>query len=55
LSLRVGAEVNLPVLTPQKLIELKINDPPFYTSLIANYLTIKGKPLEEGETPEEIV
>ena len=53
LSLRAGAEVNLLVLTPQKMAELKINDPPFYNSLITNYLTIKGKPLEEGETPED--
>ncbi|VVB64999.1 Bacterial regulatory protein, arsR family [uncultured archaeon] len=49
LSLRTGAEVNLLVLTPQKLRELKINDPPFYASLITNYLTIKGEPIEEGE------
>jgi hypothetical protein len=30
-----------------------INDPPFYNSLIMNSLTIKGRPLEEGESLEE--
>jgi len=45
LTLRTGAEVNLLVLTPQKLAELKINEPPFYNSLITNYLTIKGEPI----------
>jgi predicted nucleotidyltransferase len=53
LSLLTGTEVNLLVLTPQKLAELKINDPPFYSSLIMNSLTIKGKPLGEGESLEE--
>jgi predicted nucleotidyltransferase len=46
LSLRAGTEVNLLVINQQKLAELKINDPPFYSSLIMNSLTIKGKPLE---------
>ncbi len=53
LSLWAGTEVNLLVLTKQKLAELKINDPPFYSSLIMNSLTIKGKQLEEGEPLEE--
>jgi predicted nucleotidyltransferase len=53
LSLRAGTEVNLLVINQQKLAELKINDPPFYNSLIMNSLTIKGKPLGEGESPEE--
>lgn len=53
LSRLTGTEVNLLVLTPQKLAELRINDPPFYSSLIMNSLTIKGKPLGEGESIEE--
>jgi predicted nucleotidyltransferase len=53
LSLRAGTEVNLLVINRQKLAELKINDPPFYNSLIMNSLTIKGNPLEEGESLEE--
>jgi predicted nucleotidyltransferase len=53
LSLRAGTEVNLLVINQQKLAELKLNDPPFYNSLIMNSLTIKGKPLEEGESLEE--
>lgn len=53
LSTLTETEVNLLVLTPQKLAELRINDPPFYSSLIMNSLTIKGKPLGEGESLEE--
>jgi predicted nucleotidyltransferase len=53
LSHRAGTEVNLLVINQQKLAELKINDPPFYNSLIMNSLTIKGNPLEEGESLEE--
>jgi predicted nucleotidyltransferase len=53
LSHRAGTEVNLLVINQQKLAELKINDPPFYNTLIMNSLTIKGKPLEEGESLEE--
>jgi predicted nucleotidyltransferase len=53
LSQQAETEVNLLVLTPQKLAELKINDPPFYSSLIMHSLTIKGKPIEEGEPIEE--
>lgn len=50
---RARAEVNLLVLSQQKLVELKINDPPFYNSLTMNSLTLKGRPLVEGETLEE--
>lgn len=53
LILRAETEVNLLVINQQKLAELKINDPPFYKSLIMNSLTIKGKKLEEGESLEE--
>lgn len=46
-SQRAETEVNLIVLTKQKMAELEINDPPFYSSLITNSLTIKGEPLVE--------
>jgi predicted nucleotidyltransferase len=47
LSLQVGSEVNLLVLTPEKLERLKIEDPPFYTSLVINSVIMKGEPLED--------
>ena len=47
LSLRAGTEVNLLVITHQKLAELKIYDPPFYNSMIMDSVTIKGEPLED--------
>lgn len=47
LSLKAESEVNLLVLTPEKLERMKIEDAPFYNSLIMNFLTLKGEPLEE--------
>ena len=47
LSLQVSSEVNLLVLTPEKLERLKKEDPPFYNSLIMNSVTLKGEPFEE--------
>jgi predicted nucleotidyltransferase len=47
LSLQVGSEVNLLVLTPEKLERLKGEDPPFYSSLVMNSVTMKGEPLED--------
>jgi predicted nucleotidyltransferase len=47
LSLQVGSEVNLLVLTPEKLERLKGEDPPFYNSLVMNSVTMKGEPLED--------
>jgi predicted nucleotidyltransferase len=46
LSLQAGSEVNLLVLTPEKLERLKRDDPPFYNSLVTNSVTLKGEPLE---------
>jgi predicted nucleotidyltransferase len=46
LSLQARSEVNLLVLTPQKLEKLKIEDHPFYNSLVMNSVTMKGDPLE---------
>ena len=47
LSLKAESEVNLLVLTPEKLERMKIEDAPFYNSLIMDFLTLKGEPLEE--------
>jgi len=47
LSLQAEGEVNLLVLTPEKLERLKREDPPFYNSLVMNSLTLKGEPIEE--------
>ncbi len=47
LSLQAGVEVNLMVLTPEKLERLKREDPPFYNSLVMNSVTLKGEPIEE--------
>jgi predicted nucleotidyltransferase len=47
LSLQTRAEVNLLVLTPEKLERLKREDKPFYNSLIISQVTLKGESLEE--------
>lgn len=47
LSLQAAAEVNLLVLTPEKLDRIRREDPPFYNSLIYGSVTLKGEPLEE--------
>jgi predicted nucleotidyltransferase len=47
LSLQTGSEVNLLMLTPERLQRLKREDPPFYNSLVMDSVTLKGEPLEE--------
>jgi len=47
LSLQADSEVNLLVLTPEKLERLRIDDAPFYNSLVMSSVTLKGDPLEE--------
>jgi len=47
LGLQAGVEVNLLVLTPEKLESLKREDSPFYNSLVMNSVTLKGEPIEE--------
>jgi predicted nucleotidyltransferase len=47
LSLQSDSEVNLLVLTPEKLERLKIEDTPFYNSLSMSSVTLKGEPFEE--------
>lgn len=47
LSLQSDSEVNLLVLTPEKLERLKTEDIPFYNSLLMSSVTLKGEPLEE--------
>ena len=47
LSPQAGSEVNLLVLTPEKLERLRRDDPPFCNSLFMNSVTLKGEPIEE--------
>jgi hypothetical protein len=47
LSLQSDSEVNLLVLTPEKLERLKKDDTPFYNSLVMSSVALKGEPLEE--------
>ena len=47
LSLQADSEVNLLVLTPEKLERMKREDAPFYNSLVMNSVTLKGESLEE--------
>ena len=47
LSQQAEGEVNLLVLTPEKLERLKREDLPFYNSLFMNSITLKGEPIEE--------
>lgn len=47
LSIQTGSEVNLLTLTPEKLERLKVEDPPFYNSLVMDSVTLKGEGLEE--------
>ncbi|MCK7515656.1 MAG: nucleotidyltransferase domain-containing protein [Desulfobacterales bacterium] len=47
LSQQADCEVNLLVLTPEKLEMLKKEDKPFYNSLVLNSVTLKGEPIEE--------
>jgi hypothetical protein len=47
LSQQAEGEVNLLVLTPEKLERLKREDKPFYNSLILNSVTLIGEALEE--------
>jgi len=47
LSQQAGCEVNLLVLTPEKLERLKREDKPFYNSLVMSSVTLMGESLEE--------
>lgn len=47
LNQQADCEVNLLVLTPEKLERLKREDKPFYNSLVMNSVTLKGEPIEE--------
>jgi predicted nucleotidyltransferase len=47
LSQQADSEVNLLVLTPEKLERLKREDKPFYNSLVLNSVMLKGESLEE--------
>jgi predicted nucleotidyltransferase len=46
LQAMVNAEVNMLVLTPEKIDGLKKADPPFYNSLVGTSMTLKGEPIE---------
>jgi predicted nucleotidyltransferase len=47
LGLQADTEVNLLVLTPEKLEGLKREDPPFYNSLVYHSVILLGDPIEE--------
>ena len=47
LSSQTGSEVNLLMLTPEKLDRIRGEDPPFYNSLVLNSVTLRGEPIEE--------
>ncbi len=47
LSQQADSEVNLLVLTPEKLERLKKEDKPFYNSLVLNSVTLKVSLLKE--------
>lgn len=47
LRMQTGSEVNLLILTPERLETLKTEDHPFYNSLLKDFLTLKGEGLEE--------
>jgi len=47
LSMQTDSEVNLLVLTHEKLEKLKREDKPFYNSLVMNSVTLIGESLEE--------
>ena len=47
LSQQADCEVNLLVLTPEKLERLKREDKPFYNSLVMGSVTLIGESLEE--------
>jgi len=41
-----GCEINLLVLTPQKMRELRSKDAPFYNSLVRTSIVLDGEPIE---------
>jgi predicted nucleotidyltransferase len=43
---RTNSEVNILILTPEKLESIKKSDPPFYHSLQVNSLLLEGEPIE---------
>ena len=47
LSLQVGSEVNLLMLTPEKLERLKRENLPFYNALLLSSVTMRGEHLED--------
>jgi len=47
LSQQADSEVNLLVLTPEKLERLTREDKPFYNSLVMSSVTLIGESLEE--------
>ena len=45
LSSRTSSDVHILILTPEKLDDIKLNDPPFYNSLMKTSLVIEGEPV----------
>ncbi len=42
---RTSSEIHILILTPEKLEDIKLNDPPFYDSLKNNSLVLEGEPV----------
>ena len=45
LSNRTSSDVHILIITPAKLDDIKLNDPPFYNSLIKTSLILEGEPV----------
>ncbi len=45
LSSRTSSDAHILILTPEKLDDIKLNDPPFYNSLMKISLVIEGEPV----------
>lgn len=45
LSNKTSSDVHILIITPEKLEDIKLNDPPFYNSLMKNSLILEGEPI----------
>lgn len=45
LSSRTSSDVHILILTPEKVDDIKLNDPPFYHSLMNSSLVLEGEPI----------
>lgn len=45
LSNKTSSDIHILIITPEKLEDIKLNDPPFYNSLMKNSLILEGEPI----------